>query len=241
MKDSSLLAGQLLLLGAIFLGCGSDDDKGSSTCSGVLCGGAAGGGGGNTTGAGTCNAAAACGGTLDGSWQVDGVCIEGDLSSALVASQNLPAACSNIVQSVTPTMTGTVTFADGMETDNFTQTISATVLYTEACMSADARLCSCHKRCRLHQRGVVLGEQYSIFSTATCSLAGSNCACSMSQQSQIAHNSASVRGFGQHRHIPWCGGSRNGLLCLRDDADGSRGGLGRYVRHHLAQAVRGES
>jgi len=40
--------------------------------------------GGNSSGnAGTCNAAAPCGGTLDGTWQMDSTCVEGDLAAYL--------------------------------------------------------------------------------------------------------------------------------------------------------------
>jgi len=53
------------------------------------------------------------------------------------AQLNLPADCHNLFQSTTATRTGTVTFADGMETDNSSLIVDASVLFTEACASAD--------------------------------------------------------------------------------------------------------
>jgi hypothetical protein len=180
MEKINYFAGHLLLLGVAVWGCGGGDD--TSTCSGALCGGTPAGGGG-AAGSGTCSAVAPCGGSLDGTWQVDGVCVEGDLAAVMLAQQNLPAACHDLFQSVTPTMTGTVTFADGMETDNFSQTVGASVLFTEACMSADVGYAVIISAATCTSVGPYLVSNQQ-FSTATCSLAGSNCACSVSQRSQ---------------------------------------------------------
>jgi hypothetical protein len=120
---------------------------------------------------------------LDGTWQADAVCVEGDLV-ATMAPADLPSACSGLFQSATPTITGTVTFANGMETDNVTETINASVVYTSACVSAlagatvtmTATMCS------------ALGQQLmsqSTFSSASCSFVGGNCPCSVSSLQQL--------------------------------------------------------
>jgi hypothetical protein len=118
---------------------------------------------------------------LDGTWQVDGVCVEGDLAAAVVAQLNLPADCHNLFQSTSATATGTVTFADGMETDNSSLIVDASVLFTEACASADVGYAIVMGTAACNSLGPVLASSQQ-FSTATCSLAGSNCACSVSKR-----------------------------------------------------------
>jgi len=176
MEKIRCFAGQWLLLGVALWGCGGGGN-GSSTCSGGLCGGT-GGGGGNPTG---CNAAAPCGGILDGTWQVDGVCVEGDLAAAMLAQLNLPADCHNLFQSTTATRTGTVIFADGMETDNSSLVVDASALFTEACASADVGYAIVMGTAACNSLGPVLVSSQQ-FTTAICSLAGSNCACSVSKR-----------------------------------------------------------
>jgi hypothetical protein len=101
----------------------------------------------------------------------------------MLAQLNLPADCHNLFQSVTATMTGTVTFANGMETDNFSQTVDASVLFTEACASADIEYAIVMGTAACNSLGPYLVSTQQ-FSTASCSLAGSNCACSVSTRRQ---------------------------------------------------------
>jgi hypothetical protein len=102
----------------------------------------------------------------------------------MLAQQDLPAVCHDLFQSVTETMTGTVTFANGVETDNLSRTINASLLFTEACMSADVGYAVVISAAACTSVGPYLVSDQQ-FSTATCSLAGSNCACSASQQMQL--------------------------------------------------------
>jgi len=101
----------------------------------------------------------------------------------MASQQSLPAACNNLFQSATPTLTGTAKFASGMETDTITTTVNATVLYTSACVNAlagstvgvNATVCS------------LLGPSLTSsggFSTATCTFASGGCDCVVSMTSQ---------------------------------------------------------
>jgi len=143
--------------------------------------------GSNSSSSGTpgkvCSAVAPCGGALEGTWQLDTTCDEGNLAAAMASQQNLPAACNNLFQSASPTLTGTVQFAGGMETDTLTTTLNATVLYTSACVSAlsgttvalNATICS------------ILGPSLTGsggFTTATCTFASGGCSCAVSMTSQ---------------------------------------------------------
>jgi hypothetical protein len=103
------------------------------------------------------------------------------LAAATLAQLNLPAECHNLFQSTTATRTGIVTFADGMETDNSSLIVDASVLFTEACVSADVGYAIVMGAAACSSLGPFLVSSQQ-FSTATCSLAGSNCACSVSKR-----------------------------------------------------------
>ncbi len=151
---------QLVALGGIAWGCSSSNSSG---------------------GAAACSAAAPCGGTVDGTWTLDSVCVEGNLVAAMNATSGLPAACSSLFQSATLSGSGTVTFANGTETDNITQNMTATAVYTPACASAaagatvtlSASVCSTLQSTMAGQSGV---------SSASCSFSSGNCNCSLVYQ-----------------------------------------------------------
>ena len=173
-------------------GCDSGNTGGGFTSDAGV--GGAGGTGSNVGGSGntgntTCSAAAPCGGTVDGTWQLDGVCVEGNLVAAMNATSGLPAACSTLFQTATLSGTGTVTFANGTETDNITQDMTTTAVYTSACASAiagtavtlNASLCATMQSSAAGQTGVT---------SASCSFVGSNCNCSIVYQSVTATSQA---------------------------------------------------
>jgi hypothetical protein len=154
--------------------------SGGSGGSGGIGGGGSGGTGGGT---GSCNLNTTCGGTLDGTWQIDTTCVVGNVVDMLSGQENLPSACSNLFQTGTLSATGTVMYASGMETDNLTMTIHATVLYTSACVSAldNTTVTLTAAMCTSLQSGLLNGGH---FSAATCSFTGGNCACSVVSQQQ---------------------------------------------------------
>jgi hypothetical protein len=128
--------------------------------------------------ASSCGSFTACGGSIDGTWQIDGTCMAGDLAAALKSGMNLPSACSDLITSVTQVTTGSVTFASGTETNNVTTTVTERINYTSACVSA------------MTKQNVVLDAsacsqlQSSVSSStsgasATCALVGNSCGCSV--------------------------------------------------------------
>jgi hypothetical protein len=145
------------------------------------CGGGSGGGGGG--GAGSCNMNPTCGGTLDGTWQMDTTCAEGDVAQMMAGQLSLPAACNGLFQTATLSLTGTAKFANGMETDNLTMTTDAKVLYTPACVGAISRttVTLTADICTTMQSNLL---KNGTFSSASCAFTGGNCACSVSNQQQ---------------------------------------------------------
>ncbi len=133
----------------------------------------------------TCNSPAPCGGALDGTWQIDSVCNEGDLAAAMASQQGLPAACSQVFESASMTGTGTITLANGAQTNNVVQKIAATAVYTPECITAltqrsvtfSASICSALQQQLANSSGV---------SQAACSLSGSNCTCSLAYENQAS-------------------------------------------------------
>jgi hypothetical protein len=81
-------------------------------------------------------------------------------------------------------MTGTVTFASEMETDNLAQTVSASVVYTPACVSAEAGSPVTITAASCNSLGPAMMSSKP-GSSVTCSFVGGNCACAMSIVSQL--------------------------------------------------------
>ena len=159
MKDMTSRCVTIVVLGALMWGCG-----GSSS----------------TSGAGACTEATPCGGALDGTtWQLDSVCTIGGVAAALNQAEfPWTAACSGAVTSASLSATGTVSFANGTQTNNVTTITQGTMVLTPACAGAmggvtittlDASTCT------------LIGQEISSTAgdTGTCTLAGSNCSCSV--------------------------------------------------------------
>jgi len=146
---------QSIVLGAVVLGCG-----------------------GNSSGnAGTCNAAAPCGGTLDGTWQMDGTCVEGDLAAYLMAMPGAPFPACGQIQTANTSMAGTASFSSGNETDNLIATFEATVAYSGACVNSTAGLSvTLSANACTGFQGSLTGRPF--VSAATCSFANGDCVCS---------------------------------------------------------------
>jgi hypothetical protein len=126
---------------------------------------------------GSCTAPAACGGTLDGTWQVDSVCSVGNWATLANSDPSLPASCNTLYQSITYTSeSGTVTYANGTETSNVTLTSNNEVLYTQACVTAlrgtlitlDAAACA-----SIQQSAIDSGK----YTSASCSYSSAGCPC----------------------------------------------------------------
>ena len=137
----------------------------------------AGGGSGGSSSGGTCSGAVVCGGALDGTWQIDTMCVQGDWAAAMSAQMGLPAACNGVLRSVAiDHASGTLSYSAGTETANITMTVTVDFLYTQACVATfsgvtgtlDANMCASF------QQAILSDGQ---FSKATCSYSNAGCRC----------------------------------------------------------------
>jgi hypothetical protein len=144
------------------------------------------GGAGSEGGGGACKAFTPCGGALDGTWQFDEVCVEGDLASYYRATEDLPSACSDLYQSATFIQEGTITFAGGMVNENITNTEGYIFVYTSACESAlnSTTITMDAAQCTARQQALIRDNQSKLNFSVTCSLTGGNCVCATRHQSQ---------------------------------------------------------
>jgi hypothetical protein len=140
---------------------------------------------GNTTTDSTppsCGPFTACGGAIEGNWQIDDVCVEGDLLGMINAQSNpsVPAACQNIAKTATLKASGTFGYASGTETSNLSMTVVCTTVYSQACLSA-ARggvTTATPSVCATVQSGINASGSGTV---AICSVAGADCSCSITQ------------------------------------------------------------
>jgi hypothetical protein len=152
------------LWGLLQVGCNDDGHSGSSsTCGGGF---------------------AACGGDIAGTWIIDGVCTEGNLAEAMYKESGLPAACSGLYRSATMEASGTVTFDKGVETANVNVITTVKVHVTAACISSQAggvtvsalskSVCDSMATSMSSTEGTD-----AVNRTASCTLTGSACDCSL--------------------------------------------------------------
>jgi hypothetical protein len=136
--------------------------------------GCGGGGGGNMP---TCGAFSACGGDIRGTWTFEGVCAEGDITSAMMDTSGLPPECSDIIKSFSLDISGTLTYANGTETSDVTMSMSTRALYSAACLSAEAGMpvTATQPLCDTISSGVSSADGL----TMTCTLASGGCDCNM--------------------------------------------------------------
>lgn len=123
---------------------------------------------------GSCAKATPCGGAIEGQWEIQTLCTEGDLVSAMRSQmETLPSQCSDLFKSVDLGGTGTITFANNTATFNVTQTTNAQLVLTPSCAAALAgqSITLSSSACTL------FAQQMSSSATTTCSLSGANCNC----------------------------------------------------------------
>ncbi|HEY5958101.1 MAG TPA: hypothetical protein VIV60_16170 [Polyangiaceae bacterium] len=144
----------------------------------------------------TCSTPTACGGTLDGTWQIIATCIDDDLAHAMQDLAALPAACSTLFQTAKLDYSGTVRYANGIETPNIRAQLDVLAIYTAACYSTlnngtktlDAVACSSIKEAALQA-----GE----FTEATCTYATGECRCQYRNVAQNTESSTYTANGGQ--------------------------------------------
>lgn len=177
------------LFGSVLAACGGSSSTNPSNTGGTSINGgtgATGGTGGSGTGdsGGVCKAVAACGGAIDGTWEVTSTCVHGDLTAVMLASMASggnapPAACNSLFQNFTIEMSGTVTAANGTETDNLTMTMKGKAHYTPACVSALSGTAISALSASMCSAAESNLKSNTTFNSATCSLNAGNCDCDL--------------------------------------------------------------
>jgi hypothetical protein len=140
--------------------------------------------GGGSGGVPTCSAFTACGGDLTGQWAIDGVCTEGDFAAARMGGTDLPEECKNAVQSVSVQMSGTLTYASGIETSDIRMTMKVKYTFTAACISAMAGGVSVPMTQEVCSAAGSVGGGDPEAPTISCNLAGNACNCNMTIDTQ---------------------------------------------------------
>lgn len=140
----------------------------------------------------TCEAVTACGGDIEGGWNVDDICVEDAVALAGMAVDD--PACSNLFVSVTTGASGMFTFASGALTSTFTMTIDVHAVWTRACLVA----VSGAPNLDVAATCMNLDAEYRNnpqFSAASCALVNGNCDCELSSERELfAGNNYTIQG-----------------------------------------------
>jgi hypothetical protein len=126
----------------------------------------------------------ACGGDISGTWMVDSMCLNDDLSTELLSELNLPSECSEFFQNATVSTTGTLTYANDNETAKLTETLAITVEYTDLCLSALVGQTTLMDLSACNDMQNQLATRADV-RAVTCSLVGTTCMCSLTEKRVI--------------------------------------------------------
>ena len=134
-----------------------------------------GGGSGVGTSTNTCTGTfAACGGDPTGTWDIVGVCVEGDLAAAANSSYASDSAeCSSLCTGATLAAQGLVTYGAGSVQPNAILSLTETLAMTAGCYAALSGETWSSTSCASFAQG--LDQQSG--TTATCSSGSSMCNC----------------------------------------------------------------
>ena len=135
--------------------------------------------GGGSGGIPSCSAFTACGGDLTGQWTIDGLCTEGDITEGMLDETEMPAECKDAFQNMSLQMSGTLTYANGIETADMKMAMKVKYTFTSACFSAMSM--------PMTQEACSAAEMTSDDPDApvlSCSVSGSACNCTMSMENQ---------------------------------------------------------
>lgn len=138
---------------------------------------------GDGDGSGACGAVAACGGDVEGTWNVADLCISNaaDLAGMSVDEPE----CSNLFVGAEVGATGSMTFASGTATSNVTMTLDLHAVWTKACIEAVAGASNIDVAATCAN----LDTEYSTnpqFSGGSCMVSGGNCDCVISSERPFA-------------------------------------------------------
>jgi hypothetical protein len=164
------------------VGCGDDDGSG---------------------GASSCAAFQACGGEVEGNWNVEDVCFD-DIQSLLASSLD-ESACDGLFRGAAANATGTSSFANGTGSIDLMLSIDVEARWTEACVSAlnNGAEVDITQACPMIEANYLNQGQ---FEGAACMLEGQVCSCMLTSPPMPVHDAGGYRIEG------------NALI---DDSDGS--------------------
>jgi hypothetical protein len=149
--------------------------------SGGASGGGAGasGGGGDLTGDRTCPPSAPCGGDIEGTWNVQDICISNAAALAGMAIDD--PACSNLFVGSETSGSGTMTFQAGTATTTAVLTMDLHVVWTLPCLRAASGASSID----LAATCTNIDQSYATdpdFTAGSCMLVGQTCDCIVSAE-----------------------------------------------------------
>jgi hypothetical protein len=176
-------------LGCVVLlcACNGDGDGNGDGGSGSGAGfgaGFGGSGGGNAGGSGAmCQSFSPCGGSIDGTWRVQDICVEDALSLAGMATDE--PACRDLFRSVQTGGSGTITFQSGTVTSNALLTVEMNAVWTVPCLMAASGV----QNLDLATTCTNIGQNYAMnpdFSASACKVAGQTCDCTVELEQDFA-------------------------------------------------------
>lgn len=142
-------------------------------------GAGASGGGAGVTGDRSCPAFAPCGGSLDGTWRVEDICISNAAELAGMAIDD--PACSNLFVGGETSGSGSMTFQDGIATSNAVLTMDLHLVWTLPCLRAATGASSID----IAATCTNIDQNYANdpdFTAGSCMLVGQTCDCIVSAE-----------------------------------------------------------
>lgn len=169
----------------------------------------------NGTAASSCGTFSACGGELDGTWQIDDACVGGALLGSLNSElASLPAACHTIFKAAELEVSGTIRYEAGIETTNTTLLGIYSAVYSKECLSAVAgdTITATQDVCAAAETSVEGTEGMA----ATCTVANGGCSCSIQQQLSAGTQTASYTVEGNA--LVYSSSGESNAFCVKADS-----------------------
>jgi hypothetical protein len=193
-----------------------------------------GGGGGSIP---TCSASfQGCGGDLTGKWAIDGICLEGDIRSAMSNSE-VPAECSDMIKDVSTQMSGTVEFNNGTQTSDVTSSMEMTFKISSSCFSAmsGTSMSMTKEMCDLMGSSMKPDAEDGGTATAKCSFSGGSCNCTMTtsgrDQTSTPYTISGNTFTNEGDTVEYCVSGKTLNTRQRSSSDSSSG-MGSQIKFH---------
>lgn len=136
----------------------------------------------NNGSTGQCGLANACGGDVEGTWNITSVCVENAAALAGMAVADRPE-CASLFKDTQVHADGTMAFASGTATTAYTLTVDLHAAFTRECLGALGSVSA--SAIDLQGSCERLDMEFSInssFTGASCAIAGETCDCMISRR-----------------------------------------------------------